>query len=103
IGRARSGEGPSLVEALTYRHGEHSRGDPATYRPEEEVREWLSRDPVQQYRERLQSLGVEESVLRKIDEEALQKVDAATDEARKAPPARIEHIESKVWSDGGSA
>jgi TPP-dependent pyruvate/acetoin dehydrogenase alpha subunit len=103
IGRARSGDGPSLVEALTYRHGGHSRGDPATYRPKEEVREWMSRDPVRQYRERLLSLGVEEPVLRKIDEEARQKVDVATDEARKAPPARIEDIESQVWSDGGSA
>jgi len=101
--RARTGGGPSLVEALTYRHGGHSRGDPATYRPKEEVREWLSRDPVKQYRQRLASLGIDEGVLRKIDEEARRKVDLATDEARGAPPALIEDIESQVWSDGGSA
>src|SRR5438874_1056364 len=53
IGKARAGDGPSLVEALTYRHGGHSRGDPAKYRPEAEVREWLERDPVKRYRERL--------------------------------------------------
>jgi pyruvate dehydrogenase E1 component alpha subunit len=103
IARARTGDGPSLVEALTYRHGGHSRGDPAAYRPKEEVREWMSRDPVHNYRERLRSLGVDESVLRKIDDEARLKVDLATDEARKAPPARVEDIESQVWSDGGSA
>jgi pyruvate dehydrogenase E1 component alpha subunit len=103
IARARTGDGPSLVEALTYRHGGHSRGDPAAYRPKEEVREWMSRDPVHNYRERLGSLGVDESVLRKIDDEARLKVDLATDEARKAPPARVEDIESQVWSDGGSA
>src|SRR5712672_4435358 len=40
IAKARDGDGPSLVEALTYRHGGHSRGDPASYRPKEEVREW---------------------------------------------------------------
>jgi pyruvate dehydrogenase E1 component alpha subunit len=102
IGRARDGDGPSLVEALTYRHGGHSRGDPATYRPKDEVREWLGRDPVSQYRKRLASLGIEELTLKKIDDEARRKVDGATDEARSAPPARIEEIESQVWSDGGS-
>ncbi len=103
IRNARAGKGPSLIEALTYRHGGHSRGDPATYRPEAEVREWLSRDPVPRYRDRLLSLGVEEKVLRGIDEAAQQKVDAATEEARMAPPAPVRDIESQVWSDGGSA
>src|SRR5437016_11443624 len=103
IGHARSGGGPSLVEALTYRHGGHSRGDPASYRPKEEVSDWLSRDPVKQYRQRLASTGIDDGTLTKIEEASRRKVDVATDEARKAPPARIEDIESQVWSDGGSA
>jgi acetoin:2,6-dichlorophenolindophenol oxidoreductase subunit alpha len=45
IARAREGGGPSLIECLTYRHGGHSRADPAKYRPPEEVAEWLKRDP----------------------------------------------------------
>ncbi len=45
IGRARDGGGPALIEALTYRHGGHSRADPGKYRPEAEVKEWLARDP----------------------------------------------------------
>ena len=44
--RARAGEGPTLVEARTYRHKGHSRVDPGTYRPKEEVEEWLRRDPI---------------------------------------------------------
>jgi TPP-dependent pyruvate/acetoin dehydrogenase alpha subunit len=103
IGQARMGSGPSLVEAVTYRHGGHSRGDPATYRPAEEVREWLNRDPVANYRSRLESLGVDEGALRQIDDAAQSKVDLATEEARNAPPARVEDIESQVWTDGGSA
>jgi TPP-dependent pyruvate/acetoin dehydrogenase alpha subunit len=103
IGQARKGGGPSLVEAVTYRHGGHSRGDPATYRPAEEVREWLSRDPIKHYRDRLAAAGVDEAVLREIDDDAQRQVDAATEEARAAPPARVEDIESQVWSDGGSA
>ena len=45
VDRARAGEGPSLVEAVTYRHGGHSRADPGKYRPDDEVAEWLGRDP----------------------------------------------------------
>jgi pyruvate dehydrogenase E1 component alpha subunit len=103
IEKARSGEGPSLVEALTYRHGGHSRGDPGAYRPKDEVSEWMTRDPIVLYRERLRSAGVDAGTLKKIDEEAQSKVDVATEEARNAPPGRIEDIESQVWSDGGSA
>ncbi|MFX8278095.1 thiamine pyrophosphate-dependent enzyme, partial [Acinetobacter baumannii] len=44
--RARSGEGPSLVEALTYRHGGHSRADPGKYRPDAEVEAWKAYDPL---------------------------------------------------------
>src|SRR3954449_9349244 len=53
LDRARAADGPSLVEAVTYRHGGHSRADPAKYRPDDEVRAWLARDPVPAYRARL--------------------------------------------------
>jgi acetoin:2,6-dichlorophenolindophenol oxidoreductase subunit alpha len=103
IGKAREGGGPSLVEALTYRHGGHSRADPGTYRPDAEVREWLSRDPVKRYRERLLAAGVTEDEVTQIETRAQQKVDAATEEARNGAPARVEEIERQVWSDGGAA
>ena len=103
IARARTGKGPSLVEALTYRHGGHSRGDPATYRPKAEVTEWLSRDPLKLYRDRLLAAGVEEGVLLALDQDARAKVDQATEEARSGPPSRVEDIERQVWSDGSSA
>jgi acetoin:2,6-dichlorophenolindophenol oxidoreductase subunit alpha len=103
IGKAREGGGPSLVEALTYRHGGHSRADPGKYRPDAEVREWLSRDPVKRYRERLLAAGVAEDEVNEIDTRAQQKVDAATEEARNGPPARVDEIERQVWTDGGAA
>jgi acetoin:2,6-dichlorophenolindophenol oxidoreductase subunit alpha len=46
IERARSGAGPTLVEANTYRQQGHSRSDPATYRPDGELEQWLARDPI---------------------------------------------------------
>ena len=42
LSRARSGAGPSLIEAVTYRHGGHSRADPGKYRPDAEVAAWLT-------------------------------------------------------------
>ena len=102
IAKARDGGGPALVEALTYRHGGHSRADPATYRPPAEVTQWLALDPVTRYRARLRELGIGEPELRTIEEQAQQKVDAATEEARNGPPADLEGIEREVWSDGGS-
>ena len=103
IDTARNGGGPSLVEALTYRHGGHSRADPAKYRPDAEVREWLSRDPVTRYRERLLAAGIGEAEVNEIETRAQQKVDAATEEARNGAPATVDEIERQVWSDGGAA
>jgi len=103
IDKARKGAGPSLVEALTYRHGGHSRADPAKYRPDAEVREWLSRDPVTRYRERLLAAGIGEAEVNEIETRAQQKVDTATEEARNGAPATVDEIERQVWSDGGAA
>jgi TPP-dependent pyruvate/acetoin dehydrogenase alpha subunit len=44
--RARAGQGPTLLEFQTYRHKGHSKVDPGTYRPKEEVEAWLDRDPL---------------------------------------------------------
>jgi len=103
IGKARGGGGPSLVEALTYRHGGHSRADPAKYRPDAEVKEWMSRDPVKRYRERLLAAGINERALTEIETGAQTKVDVATEEARNGAPAAVDEIERQVWSDGGSS
>ena len=67
--RARNGEGPSLVEALTYRHGGHSRADPGKYRPDDEVKAWLARTRSRDYRARLVEDGVDEAELDAIDAE----------------------------------
>src|SRR5258707_771713 len=58
--KARAGDGPSLIEAMTYRHSGHSRADPAKYRPEGELEKWMLRDPLLLYRERLLEVGFNE-------------------------------------------
>jgi pyruvate dehydrogenase E1 component alpha subunit len=102
IARARAGEGPSLIEALTYRHGGHSRADPGTYRPDEEVAAWKARDPIPAYRARLEAAGVEAATLDAIDEETRAKVAAAEAEAREAPEPTADVLETQVWADGSS-
>ncbi len=57
--RARSGGGPTLIEAVTYRMGPHTTSDdPTRYRPDDELEHWRARDPVSRYRAYLQSTGV---------------------------------------------
>src|SRR6266851_5740430 len=82
IDRARQGGGPSLIEALTYRHGGHSRADPGKYRPAGELREWLGKDPLPAYRRVLTGRGVAQDVLDRLDAEAKAAVDLATGEAK---------------------
>jgi len=101
IEQARAGGGPSLIEAVTYRHGGHSRADPGKYRPADEVKEWLGRDPIPRYRELLISRGVAAETLDGIDAEAKEAVDLATQEAKAGAEPRPELAYTNVWSDGG--
>lgn len=101
--RARAGEGPALLEAETYRHFGHSRADPATYRPAEEVERWLKHDPLDLARGRLAELGVPEETLTAADERARDVVQKALDAAKNAPPPDPAEALTDVWADGGAA
>lgn len=101
VEQARTGGGPTLIEAETYRHGGHSRADPGKYRPDEEVEAWLARDPLTTYRARLIEQGIEESAIADIDQQAQDDVDAATEEAKAAPVPDLQAAYTNVWADGG--
>ena len=73
--------GPTLIEALTYRHFGHSRTDPAKYRPAEEVAQWMARDPLELARRRLADAGVPASSVTQAAERAAETV-AAGDSRR---------------------
>jgi pyruvate dehydrogenase E1 component alpha subunit len=101
--RARRGDGPSLIEAQTYRHYGHSRADPAKYRPAEEVERWMKHDPLDVARARLEALGVPPSAVEEADARAAQVVEAAVDAAKNAPDADPQEAFTDVWADGGAA
>jgi len=101
LAKARAGGGPSLIEAMTYRHSGHSRADPAKYRPEGELDRWLERDPIKVYRERLLKLGFAEATLKDIESATTAKVDEATNAAKASPTPSLDLIYKDVWADGG--
>jgi 2-oxoisovalerate dehydrogenase E1 component subunit alpha len=72
LGRARAGEGPTLIEAVTYRIGSHSTADDAArYRDEEEVTAWRERDPIDRYRTHLLDADtIDDAFVRSCDDEA---------------------------------
>jgi acetoin:2,6-dichlorophenolindophenol oxidoreductase subunit alpha len=102
VDRARSGEGPTVIEALTYRHYGHSRADPAKYRPEDEVKLWMQRDPLLVAREKLTSLGVDAADIDEADARAGEVVQAAVQEAKDAPYPDPASALTDVWADGGA-
>jgi pyruvate dehydrogenase E1 component alpha subunit len=102
IERARRGDGPSLIEAVTYRHGGHSRADPGKYRPPEEVAAWLAKDPIPRYRAELIGAGLDPARLDAIDAEVAAEVAEAEAAARAAPEPSPDILETQLWSDGSS-
>ncbi|MFI9168907.1 thiamine pyrophosphate-dependent dehydrogenase E1 component subunit alpha [Streptomyces lincolnensis] len=101
--RARAGDGPAVLEAATYRHFGHSRTDPATYRPAEEVERWLKHDPLDLARGRLTELGVPAETVTEADERARDVVHRAVEAAKSAPPPDPREALTDVWADGGAA
>jgi acetoin:2,6-dichlorophenolindophenol oxidoreductase subunit alpha len=85
VGRARAGDGPTLLECETYRHFGHSKSDPAKYRPEDEVERWLKRDPLTIARERLLAEGLPEDEIAAVEERTRERLSEAVEAARAAP------------------
>jgi pyruvate dehydrogenase E1 component alpha subunit len=99
--QARAGEGPTFLEALTYRHVGHSRADPGAYRPPGELDRWRERDPITLFEQRLmQAEGVSRDRLDIARATARQAVADATARALDWPePAPAERFKS-VWANG---
>jgi acetoin:2,6-dichlorophenolindophenol oxidoreductase subunit alpha len=85
IERARRGGGPTLLECQTYRHHGHSKSDPATYRPPEEVERWLARDPLNLAKTRLHDLGVSEQEIADVEQATRARIEHAVQTALAAP------------------
>ncbi len=97
--RARTGQGPTLIEAYTYRHKGHSKSDQNKYRTREEIREWQLRDPIQQ----LQTLLIERQVLqetegKQLETSAYQAIEDAYNFAQASPEPDPETLLEGVYA-----
>jgi acetoin:2,6-dichlorophenolindophenol oxidoreductase subunit alpha len=93
--RARAGDGPTLIEAKTYRHRGHYEGDMGAYRPPDELAEWLARDPILTFGARLVAEhGVGQVDLDEISTDVEQTLEEAAAFAEASPhPAPEEALE----------
>jgi len=99
IARARAGEGPTLIEAKTYRYRGHSRTDPAKYRAEGELERWKERDPIDLLGAQLASDGsLGEDEQRALRDEVQAEVDAAAERAAAAPTLTLEETKAYVYA-----
>lgn len=98
--RAKSGGGPTLIEALTYRMGGHSTSDdPTRYRAKDELDPWVQRDPIERTRRYLERRGAWSA---KQEEELRAELDAAVRDAigvaEKTPPPALESMFEDVYA-----
>ena len=104
VERARSGDGPSLLECLTYRYVGHHEGDPGTeYRTQEEIDEWKKRDPILLFRDYL--LGEKTATqgeLDRIDKEARALIREALEYANSSPWPSPDELATKVFASATS-
>jgi pyruvate dehydrogenase E1 component alpha subunit len=99
IARARSGDGPTLIEAKTYRFRGHSRTDPAKYRTEGELEQWKKRDPIDLLGAQLAAEGTLSEDQRAALRETIQaEVDTAAVRAGEAPVLTLEEAKAYVYA-----
>jgi pyruvate dehydrogenase E1 component alpha subunit len=86
VARARRGDGPTLIEAKTYRHRGHFEGDMARYRPKDEVAYWMSRDPIDLFSAVLEKdFGATDDDLTALRGDVEKRLDDAAEWAREQP------------------
>lgn len=106
LDRARRGEGPTLIEALTYRYGPHTTADdPTRYRPADELQEWQEkRDPIVRYRRFLESRGLwseqdEEALQERLREQAAEVVRKAENHPKPDPTNMFDYMYAELpWN-----
>lgn len=94
VDRASDGGGPTLIEAVTYRLGDHTTADDASrYRSEKEIQEWTNKDPVERFRIYLKSKQIwNDGFETEVKKEASDIVKEAVKKAEAAPPPTIDDL-----------
>jgi pyruvate dehydrogenase E1 component alpha subunit len=97
---ARSGGGPTFIEAKTYRFSGHSRADLALYRPEGELEKWQARDPIKLTEEKLvKEKVIDAAQITKIKEETLKVIRGVVEVCKSAPNPTLASMFQNIYTD----
>ena len=98
VERARSGNGPTLIECLTWRHYGHFVGDSAPYKKQEDEKEWRAKDPIPAFEKRLINDGVTTPrEIQMLREQLLEEIDAAVQFAEDSPYPEVEEMFADLY------
>jgi 2-oxoisovalerate dehydrogenase E1 component len=100
VARARKGEGPTLIEAITYRYGDHSmRANLPSYRTDAELAEWRKRDSIARFEDLLQSEhGFKPKTFERIRADVEAELAAAREFAIASPEPTLQDLENAVYA-----
>ena len=99
VDRARSGEGPSLLEAVTYRYLGHSKSDANLYRTRDEISEWRRRDPIVRFAAKLEETGaLEKDEWQEMERRVNQRIEEAFERAAREPEPESESALEDVYA-----
>ena len=99
VERARTGDGPSLIENVTYRWRGHSKSDRNLYRTQDEIQEWKEKCPIVRFKRLLlESERVSGSEVERIDQQAFETVEHAAEEAMTFAEPDPTHMEDEVYA-----
>lgn len=97
VGRARRGDGPSIVECKTWRHHGHFEGDPAIYKDPKDQEDWLKKDPIPRIEEELKKLKYATAKdIENLRDKVNAEVDAAVKFAEESPYPEVEELLTDV-------
>jgi pyruvate dehydrogenase E1 component alpha subunit len=100
VDHARSGKGPTFIEAKTYRFSGHSRADLALYRPEGELEKWQARDPIKLTEEKLvKEKVIDAAQITKIKEETLKVIRGVVEDCKSAPNPTLASMFQNIYTD----
>ncbi len=98
VTQARSGNGPTLIEALTYRFSGHMFGDAQAYRTKDEIDAWKAKDPLVVTRQRLRERGVSDHAVTRVEAEVRAEIEEAIAFARQSPEPSKEEASRHVYA-----
>jgi len=100
VDHARSGKGPTFIEAKTYRFSGHSRADLALYRPEGELEKWQARDPIKLTEEKLvKEKVIDAAQIIKIKEETLKVIRGVVEDCKSAPNPTLASMFQNIYTN----